>query len=81
MLVELPELDPDCMGGASGIVSTLLNAGGFFIPLLVTSTLVAAGTMVAYTTGFLVTAATLGGIVLLTLILVETGSNVRETNE
>jgi NNP family nitrate/nitrite transporter-like MFS transporter len=81
MLVELPELDPECMGGASGIVSTLLNAGGFFIPLLVTSSLVAAGTLEAYTIGFLVTAAILGGIVLAILMLVETGSKVSGVNE
>jgi nitrate/nitrite transporter NarK len=74
VLVELPEIGPECMGGASGLVATFLNAGGFFIPLLITSPLVAAGTLGAYTTGFLVTALILGGIVLLTWFLLETGS-------
>ncbi|MBN2466806.1 MAG: MFS transporter [Deltaproteobacteria bacterium] len=74
ILVELPEIGPECMGGASGIVATLLNAGGFFVPLVVTSPLVAAGTLGAYTTGFLVTAMILGGIIILTLFLMETGA-------
>lgn len=78
VLVELPELDSDCLGGASGLVATLLNAGGFFVPLLVTSPLVAAGTQEAYTRGFLVTALSLGGIVLATLFLRETGGRARE---
>lgn len=74
ILVEIPEIGPECMGGASGLVATLLNAGGFFIPLLITSPLVAAGTPAAYSTGFLVTALILGGIVVLTLFLMETGA-------
>ena len=73
VLVELPELDSDCLGGASGLVTTLLNAGGFFVPLLVISPLVAAGTQEAFTRGFLVTALSLGGIVLATVFLRETG--------
>jgi NNP family nitrate/nitrite transporter-like MFS transporter len=74
VLVELPEIGPECMGGASGIVTTFLNAGGFFIPLLVTSPLVAARTLGSYTTGFLVTALILGGIVVSTIFLMETGA-------
>jgi len=78
VLVELPELDADCLGGASGVVTTFLNAGGFFLPLLVTSPLVAAATWEAYTKGFLVTAVSLGGIVLATLFLRETGKKGTE---
>ena len=76
VLVELPEIGPECMGGASGMVATLLNAGGFFIPLLVISPLVAAGTLGAYTTGFLVTALIIAAIALLTLFLRETGTRI-----
>jgi len=74
ILVELPDIGPECMGGASGVVVTLLNAGGFFVPLLAISPLLAAGTISAYTTGFLVTAVILSGIILLTIFMPETGA-------
>jgi nitrate/nitrite transporter NarK len=74
ILVELPEIGPECMGGTSGIVSTLLNAGGFFIPLLVISPLLAHGTAKAYTTGFLTISLIIAAIALLAALLIETGS-------
>jgi len=72
--VELPEIGPECMGGTSGIVSTLLNAGGFFIPLLVISPLLAPGTVKAYTTGFLTISLIIAAIAVLAALLIETGS-------
>ena len=74
ILVELPEIGPECLGGTSGVVSTLLNAGGFLIPLLVISPLLAPGTFGAYTTGFLTTSLIIAIIALLTTLLIETGS-------
>jgi MFS family permease len=74
VLLELPEIGPECMGGTSGVVSTLLNAGGFFIPLLVISPLLAPGTVKAYTTGFLTISLIIAAIAVLAALLIETGS-------
>lgn len=79
MLVELPEIGLECMGGASGVVATFLNAGGFFIPLLLLSPMVAAGTLAAYTSGFLVNASVIAVIALLTLFIMETGQKARKS--
>jgi len=72
ILVDLPEIGPECLGGTSGLVSTLVNAGGFLIPLLVISPLLAPGTFGAYTTGFLTTSLIIAIIALLTALLIET---------
>jgi len=74
ILVELPEIGPECLGGTSGVVSTLLNAGGFLIPLLVISPLLAPETAGAYTTGFFITSLIIAIIALLTAFLIETGA-------
>ena len=73
ILVELPEIGPECLGGTSGLVSTLLNAGGFLIPLLAISPLISPGTAGAYTTGFLTTSLIIAIIAPLTALLIETG--------
>jgi NNP family nitrate/nitrite transporter-like MFS transporter len=71
ILVELPEIGLECLGGTSGIVATFLNAGGFFIPLLVVSPLLAPGTIKAYTTGFLAISLIIAAIAVLTIFLYE----------
>jgi len=71
ILVELPEIGLECLGGTSGIVATFLNAGGFFIPLLVVSPLLAPGTIKAYTTGFLAISLIIAAIAVLTIFLHE----------
>ncbi len=70
--VELPEIGHEYVGGASGLVASLQNVG-VLIPLLVISPLVAAGTLGAYTTGFLVIALLLAAIALPALLVMETG--------
>jgi len=81
ILVELPEIGPECLGGTSGLVSTLLNAGGFLIPLLIISPLLAPGTVGAYTTGFFITSLIIAIIALLTAFLIETGSRGKRLTE
>ena len=76
VLVELPEIGPECMGVASGLVGTLLNAGGFLIPLLVISPLISGQTQRDYTIGFLVTALIIVAVAVLTLFLKETGRRI-----
>lgn len=72
ILAELPEIGPECLGGASGLVATFLNAGGFFLPLMVVSPLLATGTLGAYTRGFFVTALLTAAVCLPMLFVVET---------
>jgi nitrate/nitrite transporter NarK len=75
--LELPEIGHEYVGGASGLVISLMYMGGFLVPLVVFSPLVAAGTLAAYTTGFLVAAIFLALIVLPVTILTETGARAR----
>lgn len=75
--VELPEIGHDYVGGASGIVASLANMGGFLIPLMVMSPLVTAGTLKAYTNGFSVILILLAAIALVAIPLMETGIKVK----
>ena len=77
LLVELPEIGHEYLGGASGLVMTSGNAGGFFLPRVVLSPLVAAGILGAYTRGFSVVLVLLAVIALVAIPLNETG--VRRT--
>ena len=74
---ELPEIGHEYVGGASGIVLSLANMGGFLIPLVVMSPLIAAGTLKAYTTGFSVIALLLAATLLVNIFLRETGTRSR----
>jgi len=74
---ELPEIGHEHAGGASGIVMSLSNMGGFLIPLVVMSPLVAAGTLKAYTTGFSVILLLLAANSLVAIFLTETGTRAR----
>jgi hypothetical protein len=60
-------------------VATFLNAGGFFIPLLLLSPIVAADTLAAYTSSFFVNAVVIAVIALLTLFILETGQKAKKS--
>ncbi len=74
---ELPELGREYVGGASGIIVSMMNLGGFIMPLAVTSPLMASGTQSAYTFGFLVSLLLVATITLPALFLRETGPRRR----
>jgi len=75
--LELPEIGQEHVGGAAGLVGTLGNIGGFLIPLLVVSPLMATGTLAAYTTGFSVIAILFAAIALPTIFMLETGTRAK----
>jgi hypothetical protein len=77
LLVELPDIGHEYAGGASGLMLSLMHVGGSFVPLFIISPLVTAGTLGAYTIGFLVTATILVLIALLAIFLMETGARAR----
>ena len=81
MVVELPEIGHEYVGGASGLMLSLMHMGGFLVPLLVISPLVVAGTSGAYNTGFLVTAIIFALIPLLAIFLTETGARARSLSK
>ena len=70
---ELPEIGEACVGGASGIIVSSMNAGGFVLSFLVTSPIMAAQTNAAYTSGFLVSVLALIVVAVPALFLTETG--------
>jgi MFS family permease len=70
---ELPEIGEAYVGGASGLIVSSMNAGGFLLSVLITSPIMAAGTIAAYTTGFLISMIFLGSIAVPALFLTETG--------
>jgi hypothetical protein len=78
---ELPEIGEAYVGGASGIIVSAMNAGGFLLSVLVTSPIMAAGTGSAYTTGFLVSMLLLASIAIPTLFLTETGRKKRKSEQ
>lgn len=71
--VELSEIGHDYVGGASGIMLSLGNMGGFLIPFMVMSPLIAAGTLKAYNNGFLVILILLAAVASVAIPLMETG--------
>ena len=75
--MELPEIGEEYVGGAAGVVGALMNLGGFLIPLLVISPIVAAGTLGAYTNGFLIIAFLIAVTILPVIPLIETGANAK----
>lgn len=82
---ELEEIGKSCVGGASGIIVSSMNLGGFVLSVFVTAPIIAAGTLSAYTMGFLVALICLASIAIPTIFLTETGKRksrlaVGETN-
>lgn len=76
--IELPEIGYQYVGGAAGVVASFLNAGGFFIPLLLVAPIAAAGTPAAFNNAFLVTAIIIAAIALPIIFLRETGAKARK---
>ncbi len=74
---ELPEIGEAYVGGASGIIVSSMNAGGFLLSNFVTSPIMAPGTIASYNTGFMVSIGFLVGIAVPTLFLTETGRRKR----
>ena len=74
---ELPEIGHEHVGGASGIVMSLSSMGGFLIPFVVMSPLIAAGTLKAYTAGFSVILLLLAATLLVNIFVRETGTRSR----
>jgi nitrate/nitrite transporter NarK len=81
LLVQLPEIGPEHVGGASGIVTSVMAAGGFLIPQAIVSPLVAGGTLSAYTAGFSIAALALATIALVTIFIMETGTGVKSERQ
>lgn len=75
---ELPELGQEYVGGASGIIVSMMNLGGFIVPLVVISPLIASGTLTGYTFGFLISLLIVAAIALPALFLRETGPRARQ---
>jgi nitrate/nitrite transporter NarK len=73
MPMEWVEIGHEYVGGATGFALALGNAGGFLIPLIVVTPLMAARTASAYNTGFLAIALIIAVIALATVPLRETG--------
>lgn len=74
---ELTELGHEYVGGASGIIVSMMNLGGFLMPLLVISPLLASGTLSAYTTGFMVAMLFVALMIVPVIFLKETGRRAR----
>ena len=77
VVVEFPEIGNEHMGGAAALTMSLGNVGGWLLPLLVISPIIAAETVGAYNLGFLIAAALLAAIALPLLFITETGTRRR----
>jgi len=71
--VELPEVGYEYVGGASALVVSLGNIGGFLVPTFIMASLVSAGTLHAYNAGFLVISIIIAAVIVPTIFLTETG--------
>jgi nitrate/nitrite transporter NarK len=71
--LEFPEIGQEHVGGATGLILSTMSLGGFAMPLLVISPIMAAGTPEAYSTGFLVTALLIAAGIIPALFIMETG--------
>jgi nitrate/nitrite transporter NarK len=74
---ELNEIGEACVGGASGIIVSSMNIGGFVLSVFITSPIMAPGTLSAYTTGFLISMICLASIAVPAIFLTETGKKKR----
>jgi len=71
--LELPEIGREHVGGATGVILSAMALGGFTMPLFLISPIMAAGTLAAYSTGFLVTALLIAAAIIPALFIMETG--------
>jgi NNP family nitrate/nitrite transporter-like MFS transporter len=79
--MECKEFGQEYVASASGVAIAMSNAGGFLLPLIVITPIMAARTSAAYNIGFLVTVLLIavGGVV--TLVMKETGARASTTNK
>jgi len=75
--LEFPEIGYEHVGGATGLIISSLTLGGSIIPLFIMSPIVSAGTLEAYSTGFLVILLLAAAMIIPTLFLMETGRKGR----
>jgi len=75
--LELPEIGREHVGGATGLILSSMSLGGFTMPLFIISPIMAAGTLEAYSTGFLVTMLFIAAAIIPALFLMETGRRGR----
>jgi MFS family permease len=75
--LELPEIGREHVGGATGLILSVMSLGGFTMPLLVISPIMAAGTLEAYSTGFLVIMLLIAAAIIPALFIMETGRKTR----
>jgi nitrate/nitrite transporter NarK len=73
MPMEWVEIGREYAGSATGFVGALGNVGGFLIPLLVVTPLMAAQTATAYNTGFLATVLLIAAVAVTAIPLTESG--------
>jgi MFS family permease len=71
--LELPEIGREHVGGATGLILSVMSLGGFTMPLLVISPIMAAGTSEAYSTGFLVIMLLIAAAIIPASFIMETG--------
>jgi NNP family nitrate/nitrite transporter-like MFS transporter len=79
--MECKEFGQEYVASASGVAIAAANAGGFLIPLLVVTPLMAAQTPAAYNVGFLTVTLLLVAGAVVTIGLKETGSRVSAANK
>jgi hypothetical protein len=65
------------VGGVTGLILSVMALGGFTMPLLVISPIMAAGTSAAYSTGFLVIVLLIAAAIIPALFIMETGRRGR----
>jgi nitrate/nitrite transporter NarK len=75
--LELPEIGREHVGGTTGLILSSMALGGFTMPLFVISPIMAAGTLEAYSTGFLATTLLIAAAIIPALFLMETGRRGR----
>jgi len=76
--VEFPEIGHQYIGGAAGVAAAWMNLGGFILPILVITPLVATGTQGDYNNAFLAAGIIVAAIAVPALFLQETGSKARK---
>jgi MFS family permease len=75
--LELPEIGREHVGGTTGLILSSMALGGFTVPLFVISPIMAAGTLEAYSTGFLVSMLLIAAAIIPASLIMETGRKRR----
>jgi MFS family permease len=75
--LELPEIGREHVGGATGLILSAMTLGSFTMPLFLISPIMAAGTLEAYSAGFLVTTLLIAAAIIPALFIMETGRRAK----